>query len=92
MEILDLEECDFIQYKPAEFNWPRPEEFVVVNVKRDTGWFEKYYPIMYDFWQKVLYHREHGIEVPNKQKRPKKEPEIEICQIDTDSEDSFVDF
>ena len=31
MEILDLEEADFIQYKPAEFNWPRPEEFVVVT-------------------------------------------------------------
>ena len=35
MQILDLEEADFIQYKPAETNWPRPEEFVVVNVKRD---------------------------------------------------------
>ena len=32
MEILDLEEADFIQYKPAETNWPRPEEFTVVNV------------------------------------------------------------
>ena len=54
MEILNLEECDFIQYKPGDFNWPKPEEFVVVNVKRDREWFEKYLPVMDEFWQRVL--------------------------------------
>jgi hypothetical protein len=39
MDILDLEEADFIQYKPAETNWPKPEEFIVTNVKRDREWF-----------------------------------------------------
>ena len=39
MDILDLEEADFIQYKPAETNWPKPEEFIVTNVKRDRDWF-----------------------------------------------------
>ena len=39
MEILDLEEARFIEYKPAETNWPRPEEFSVTVVKRDREWF-----------------------------------------------------
>ena len=34
MDILDLEEADFIQYKPAETNWPKPEEFI--RDKRET--------------------------------------------------------
>ena len=42
MEILDLEEADFIQYKPADFNWPKPEEFVVVCK------FTVRFPIIYD--------------------------------------------
>ena len=44
MEILDLEDADFIQYKPAETNWPKPEEFDVVNVKRDREWWKTYSP------------------------------------------------
>lgn len=90
MEILDLEECDFIQYKAAEFNWPRPEEFVVTRVPRDRGWFEKYLPVMEAFWQKVLYHREHGIEPPKPRKPrvPKEEPP-QVCEITSDSDDNY---
>ena len=95
MEVLDLEECDFIQYKNADFNWPKPEEFVVVNVKRDRGWFEKYFPIMEEFWQKVLYHREHGIEEPVKKTRgPRKKKEEgppPPCEIKSDSDDEYRD-
>ena len=60
MEILDLDECDFIQYKPSEMTWPEPSEFVVVNVKRDREWFAEQLPVMKEFWDKVLWHREHG--------------------------------
>jgi putative phage-type endonuclease len=84
MEILDLEEADFIQYKPAETNWPRPEEFVVVNVKRDREWWNTYLPVMREFWDKVLYHREHGIEEPEpkpKRTRKKKHEEPTPCEI-----------
>jgi hypothetical protein len=93
MEILDLEECDFIQYKAAEFNWPKPEEFVVTRVARDRGWFDKYFPVMEAFWQKVLYHREHGIEPPKpKRTRKPKEKVPQVCEIVTDSDDDyFVD-
>jgi len=84
MEILDLEEVDFIQYKPAETNWPRPEEFVVVNVKRDREWFKTYLPVMKEFWDKVLYYREHLDELPKpkeKTTRKKKEVEPPKCEI-----------
>ena len=87
MEILNLEECDFIQYKPEEINWPKPSEFVVVNVKRDREWFKEKLPIFRNFWEKVLYHRENGIEPPKKKTRKsKKETEI-VCEIIDDSED-----
>ncbi len=60
MEILNLEECYFIQYKPAEITWPRPAEFVVVHVLRDRQWFADSLPVFQAFWEKVLWHREHG--------------------------------
>ena len=87
MEILDLEEADFIQYKPAEFNWPRPEEFVVVNVKRDREWFKTYLPVMKEFWDKVIYFRQHLDELPQpkpKVTRKKREvlpPKCEVSQL-----------
>ena len=62
MEILNLESCDFIQYKPEEITWPKPVEFVVTHVKRDREWFAEKLPIMEAFWKRVLYHREHGVE------------------------------
>jgi putative phage-type endonuclease len=90
MEILDLEEADFIQYKPAETNWPRPEEFTVVNVKRDREWWEKYFPVMEEFWQKVLYHREHGIEVPEPKVRKPRKKKVIPCEIVIDPEDTYI--
>lgn len=55
MEILDLEICDFIQYRPD------PYEFVVTRVQRDRNWFSEKLPIMRAFWDEVLYKREHGL-------------------------------
>ena len=92
MEILDLEEADFIQYKPAETNWPRPEEFDVVNVKRDREWWKKYFPIMKEFWDKVVYYRQHLDELPKpklKKTRKKKEPEPVICEVTVLPEEDF---
>jgi hypothetical protein len=90
MEILDLEEADFIQYKPAYTNWPKPEEFDVVNVKRDREWFETYLPVMDEFWKKVLYFREHIDELPQpkpKRTRKKKEVEPPKCEVTTLSDE-----
>ena len=64
LEITDLEECDFIQYRPAsaEGTVPRsPEEYVVVRVKRDRGWFAKHLPAMKAAWDRILKGREHGL-------------------------------
>jgi putative phage-type endonuclease len=59
MEILDLEMCHFIQYKPAQVFGK--EEFVVTEIKRDRGWFEKYLPIMKSFWDQVEQKRLYGL-------------------------------
>jgi len=92
MEILDLESCDFIEYRPEEITWPKPAEFSMVHVKRDREWFKEKLPIMEEFWNKVLWHREHGIEEPVKKKRAprKKKEEVEEkfeCEIEVCSDD-----
>ena len=56
LEIMDLEMCDFVQYKEGP-----PEEFVVVEVPRDREWFAKYLPVMKAFWDRVLEMRKKGI-------------------------------
>lgn len=60
LEILDLEECDFVQYRPAAQEGAEPI-FVVVPVKRDREWFAVRLPIMQAFWDRVLKGREQGL-------------------------------
>ena len=55
MEVLDLEECDFIQYRPE------PLEYQVTNVKRDRDWFTHRLPKLNAFWNEVLYKRKNGL-------------------------------
>jgi putative phage-type endonuclease len=55
MEVLNLDECDFIQYRPE------PYEYVVVNIKRDRNWFAERLPKLQAFWDEVLHKREHGL-------------------------------
>ena len=92
MEILNLEECDFIQYKPEEVTWPNPPEFLVTNVKRDREWFAAQLPVMESFWNKVLWHRTNGVEdILPKPKKPrasrKKIVEKVICSVEDCEED-----
>lgn len=58
LEITDLDECDFIQYRPAG---DKPEEFVVVRVHRDREWFAKNLPIMEAAWKRVVKGRIEGL-------------------------------
>ena len=60
LEITDLEECDFIQYRPASAEGA-PEEYVVVRVKRDRAWFEKNLPAMRVAWDRIVKGREQGL-------------------------------
>lgn len=61
LEITDLEECDFVQYRPARIEDARPEEFVVVRVQRDREWFAKALPVLERVWQRVLKGRAQGL-------------------------------
>lgn len=86
MEILDLEEAVFIQYKPTEITWPKEAEFVVTEVKRDRQWFQDKLPMMDELWKRVLWHRENGVESllkPTKKRSNNKKTEIKIekCEI-----------
>jgi len=60
LEITDLEECDFVQYRPAK-NESSEAEFVVVRVHRDREWFARVLPILETVWQRVLKGRVHGL-------------------------------
>jgi putative phage-type endonuclease len=44
MEVCDLEEARFIQYKPESITWPKDREFDVAVVHRDRAWFEEMRP------------------------------------------------
>jgi len=99
LDILDLEEAVFIQYKPYDLTWPGPMEFCVTEVKRDREWFAQQLPVMEAFWNKVLWHREHGVEeLLNKPKRtrnttkklPEAPPQCMIKECE-DDEDHFSD-
>ena len=94
MEILDLEECDFIQYQPAELTFPRPEVFTIVNIKRDREWFAHYLPIMRDFWDEVLRRRVEGCEdIMPKKRGPRKKRLVDAvpdkCVITLDDDDFY---
>ena len=96
MEILNLEECDFIQYKPLDLTWPAPAEFVMTNVKRDRIWFAEKLPIMDAFWKRVLFHREHGqladliqASLPKIKTKRKILPPPSVCRIEYDPDDDI---
>lgn len=83
MEILELEECDFIQYRPGDTSSvpPTAEEFVVTNVKRDRAWFEMYLPVMKEFWDRVVLGRKVGFMCEVIDEEPCLEQEKPVCQV-----------
>jgi hypothetical protein len=92
MEILDLNQCDFIQYKPADITWPQPAEFVVVHVLRDREWFREQLPVMKALWDRVVWHREHGCDslLPKPKTSRKPKPIIvPTCEIIDDDDENF---
>lgn len=90
MEIMDVESCFFVQYAPIEISWPNEAVFDVTVVPRDREWFAKYLPVMKEFWDRVLYFREHLDELPKpkeKKKRKKKEVPPPVCEVQALSEE-----
>ena len=63
LEITDLEECDFIQYRPGDTESvpPKPEEFVIVRVKRDRAWFQAQLTKMRAVWDRIVKGRTQGL-------------------------------
>ena len=59
MEILNIEECYFIQYQEETIF--RKEILDVLIVKRDEEWFQSNLPIIDEFWKSVLDARIHGL-------------------------------
>jgi YqaJ-like viral recombinase domain len=53
LEICDLEEAVFIQYKPKCITWPLPEEFSVVTIERNRDWFALVLPQLESFYQEM---------------------------------------
>ena len=47
-------------------------------------------PVMEEFWKKVLYHREHGIEVPEPKVRKPRKKKVIPCEIEVDPEDTYM--
>lgn len=81
MHILDLKEAVFIQYKPSELTWPKPYEFSVVEVPREEDWLEKHLPTFRSVWDRVLHHRQYGIEPPPVTKKRERKPKPVKCLI-----------
>lgn len=55
LEVLDLEMCDFIQF------CEETQIMKVIRVDRDRKWFNDMFPVMEEFWKRVLHKREHGL-------------------------------
>lgn len=93
LEITDLEECDFVQYRPAKNETAAPE-FVVVRVKRDREWFKRALPLLEGVWKRVLNGRAVGLcEIleeppPPSPRRLKKEI---VCEIRDEGADGRGD-
>lgn len=91
MEILDLDECDFIQYRPAEGD--APEEFMVTNVKRDKKWFERNFDKMKSFWERVIEGRKKGFSceiVELELENPVCEVHDEMCLVQEEAQSDQV--
>ena len=89
LEITDLEECDFIQYRPASAEGavpPKPEEFVVTRIKRDREWFQKNLPAMRAAWDRICKGRKNGLcDLQDDQTPVQFKKEI-VCLLQEDNE------
>lgn len=63
MEILDIDTCYFIQFKPESDN--QKEILDILQIDRSKEWFEKMLPKMKKFWDSVLYYRNNPHKNPN---------------------------
>jgi len=61
MHILDIPYGDYVEYIPKGL-WGKKEcEMNIVRVYKDDQWLYNVTPVLYEFWNDVLYYTEHGI-------------------------------
>lgn len=83
LEVCNLEEAVFIQYKPESITWPRPAILDIAHVKRDREWFCKNMDLLHGFWKEMMERREtYQADSPETAKpvRPGKKVTM-VCQI-----------
>ena len=86
LEILDLDVCDFVQYRPGP-----PDEFMITRVDRDRTWFDTHLATMQKFWDRVLATRENGLcEVETDEKVCEVLEDDDAVDVPTQAEDADV--
>lgn len=71
LECLDLEVCDFVQYKPAMKG--NGAVLDILEIPRDRAWFAEWaFPKLRAFWEELLEMRRTGATPPEPARRPRK--------------------
>lgn len=58
LEIADLEEARFIEYRPSCITWPLEPQLQITVVKRDRQWFADALPTLRSVWEEIQQARE----------------------------------
>lgn len=70
MECCDIDECHFVQYKPAVPGYPgtdpQPGVLDICQVKRDRDWWAKVFPIVEAFHEMLVNYRPGAVPAPKK--------------------------
>ena len=85
LEILDLDVCDFVQYRPGP-----PDEFMITRVDRDRTWFDMHLITMQKFWDRVLATRENGLCEVETDEKVCEVLEDDAVDVPTQAEDADV--
>jgi putative phage-type endonuclease len=70
LEVCDMEEAVFIQYKPEDVTWPKPGQFTVHTVPRSREWFEENREKLHDFWKEMMEAKERTRAAPPPTPKP----------------------
>ena len=70
--------------------WWKLVKYSCILIKRDKVWFEKAKPLISEFWDRVLYHRENGCDtiLPKKKIKKVNEESKKCLIIDSDDDDN----
>lgn len=70
LEVCNLEEAVFIQYKPEELVWPKEAILDITYVKRDREWFQTNVEKLHSFWKEMMEAK--AAKVPRPEPAPKR--------------------